>query len=107
MNTLKDFLSACIEVDQPNGDITWSTVDLDTSTVEGKFTIFNTYTGQNELFDNLSLAKTKWDSLKAKITIDYLTPPAPLPTTMSFSQTIFENPSTEYIDNSPDNMEIL
>lgn len=68
MAQLSDFLTACLEIDNPDGSITWQSVDLETFQNEGKFQIFNTYIGSHEFFENLELAKQRWDELKIEIT---------------------------------------
>lgn len=71
MPQLSDFLSACLEIDNPDGSVTWQSVDLETFQNEGKFQIFNTYIGSHEFFENLEEAKQRWVELKAEITATF------------------------------------
>lgn len=71
MAQLSDFLSACLEIDNPDGSVTWQSVDLETFQNAGKFQVFNTFIGSHEFFENFESAKQRWDELKTKILSTY------------------------------------
>lgn len=75
MAQISDFLTACLEIDNPDNSVTWQSINLDTFVGEGKFQIFNTFIGSHELFENLESAKQRWGELKIEITNTYLAIP--------------------------------
>ena len=44
-------------------NVTWVPTDLDTETEDGRFQVFNTFTGQHESFDSLAAAKSRKQQL--------------------------------------------
>ena len=47
-------------------DTTWMNADLDNDPEESNYHVFNTFTGQHELFTSLSSAKTRHEEIKAQ-----------------------------------------
>lgn len=55
------------EIEHPNGDVTWLSVDINTLTDDHVYQVFNTFTGQHERCETLALAKEKHSELLAQI----------------------------------------
>ena len=47
-------------------DTTWMNADLDSDSEENNYHVFNTFTGQHELFTSLSSAKTRYEEIKTQ-----------------------------------------
>lgn len=107
MRVLSDFLTACLEIHNSDGSVTWQPVDLDSHSTEGNFQVFNTYTGSHESFNTLAGAKGKWDELKEKITNDYLTSTQSSTVNFEHPPSPFEVLPVNFVDETPPKLEIL
>lgn len=55
-------------------DTTWMNADLDNDPEENTYHVFNTYTGQHELFTSLSAAKARNEEIKTQFAKSLIVP---------------------------------
>lgn len=66
--TVEERLFVVREVVQPNGDTTWTPIDILTAFHDQTYYVFNTFTGQHERYEKLVDAKKRYKDLHEQIT---------------------------------------